>query len=378
MPPLQTWGRKFITVPLKTRHEDTYRILAAEDNTTIRVGTKTPFVLNKGQFTEFMLLYTEPSLIESDKPILLAQFSNSNTVDKTFTGGDGDPFLVIVSPVNQTREKVAFVAYESAKINSKFFINVIVKDDAIGKIKLDNTVVSFTSLPGSGYSYAQVPLVKGNHYIESTEPGKGFIAYVYGFGGVEAYGYGVGYNLDIVLDLGSNINALGKLLVRCEGAPPLTLNAGNAFEKYLWNTGDTTSVIQVTNAGWYKVQAKINDGCTLSDSVEVMVSKPAVFLGNDTTICNPSTITLDASDQFVKYLWTTPMGALTDQKISASQPGNYAVAATNLFGCTAGDVIAVSFVDKPKLDLSKLDTPDVWKIYQHTECWCRQKGQLVA
>ncbi len=359
MPPLQTWGRKFITVPLKTRHEDTYRIMAAEDNTTVRIGNKSPVVLNKGAFYEFMLFYNEPSLIESDKPVLLAQFSNSNTVDKTYTNGDGDPFMVIVSPVNQTREKVAFVAYESAKINSKFFINVVVKDDVVGKIKLDNLVVPFVSLSSTGYSYAQVSIAKGDHFIESTEPGKGFIAYVYGFGGVEAYGYGVGFNLDIVLDLGSNINASGdKLLIRCDGADSLTLNAGNAFDNYLWSTGETTSAIQIANSGWYNVKVSTVDGCVLQDSVQLQVSKPVVNLGNDTTICNPATILLDAGLQgsYSAYSWSTPLLNPKDQKITASNPGKYSVEAINLYGCKAKDTINISFTNKPKLDLSRLDT----------------------
>ncbi len=353
IPPIQTWGRKFIAVPLKTRHEDTYRILASENYTTVRIGNKISVLLNKGQYYEFSLLYTEPSLIESDKPVLLAQYSNSNSVDMLFTGGDGDPFMVIVSAVNQSREKVAFVAYESAKIYSKFFINVVVKDDAIGKIKLDNKTVSFISISGTGYSYAQVSISKGNHYIETTEAGKGFIAYVYGFGGVEAYGYGVGYNLDMVLDLGSNINANGKVLVRCESDPTLTLNAGNAFDKYLWSTGDTTSSIQVTNPGWYKVKASVNNGCELKDSVELQVSNPIIKLGGDTTICNQSTTVLDAGDQLTNYLWSTTQ---TSQKISISKPGVYSVEAINKFGCKARDTIMISFADKPKLDFSKIET----------------------
>ncbi len=357
IPPLQTWGRKFIAVPLQSRHEDTYRVLAAENNTTIRIGSKPPVSLNKGEFYEFMLLYTEPSLIESDKPVLLAQYSNSNSVDRTYNGGDGDPFMVIVSPVNQTREKVAFVAYDSQNITNKYFINVVVKDDAVGKIKLDNNIIIFTSLSGTGYSYAQVNLVtKGNHLIETTEEGKGFIAYVYGFGGVESYGYGVGFNLDIVLDLGSNINAIGKLLVRCDGADPLTLNAGNAFDNYLWSTGDTISAIQVTEAGWYSVTASLNGGCELSDSVELQISKPSVDLGTDTIICNPDTIVLDAGDQFLSYQWSTPLNSLTGQTITATETGNYAVEAINKYGCKTSDTIKVTFKDRPKFDMTRLDT----------------------
>jgi hypothetical protein len=359
IPPVQTWGRKFVAVPLKSRHEDTYRILAAEDNTIVRVGNKSPFALDKGQYHEFMLLYNEPSLIESDKPILLAQYSNSNSVDFDYTGGDGDPFLVIVSPVNQTREKVAFVAYASQQVKSKFFINVVVKDDAVGKIKLDNADVNFNSLGGTGYSYAQVSIGSGDHYIESIEPGKGFIAYVYGFGGVEAYGYGVGYNLDIVLDLGSNINASGdKLLVQCDGAKPLILSAGNSFDHYLWSTGDTTSSIQINKAGWYKVNVSTNEGCVLNDSVKLQVSKPVIDFGPDTTICNNANIVLDAGakEQFQSYLWTTPQAPFNHQKYTVTSAGIYSVTAISKYGCKAGDTIKVSFTDKPKINFSRLDT----------------------
>ena len=355
IPPLQAWGRKFISVPLKTRGHDYFRVLASEDNTAVRIGitTLTP-LLNKGEYREFIL--SEPNLIESDKPILLAQYSASNSDDipPGVTDWDGDPFMVIVSPVNQTRENVAFVAYDSPEITSKFFINIIIKDDAIGKIKLDNTIVNFVSLSGSGYSYAQVNIVKGNHYIESTESGKGFIAYVYGFGGVEAYGYGVGFNLDIVLDLGSNINSNGeKLLVRCDSADPLTLNAGNTFDSYLWNTGETAPSIQITNSGWYKVSVSTNQGCVLKDSVELQVSKPILDLGSNRIICNPETTVLDASDQFNSYLWSTSQ---TDQKITVSKSGTYFVQAINKYGCKANDTIKVSFTDKPKLDFLHLDT----------------------
>jgi len=359
MPPVQAWGRTFIAVPLKTRHEDTYRILASEDNTTVQIGSKTPVVIDKGQYYEFSITYTDPSLIQSDKPVLLAQFSNSNSVDSYFTGGDGDPFLVIVSPVNQTRESVAFVAYDSPEITSKFFINVVVKNDAVGKIILDGTAVVFQTLSATGYSYAQVSISKGDHYIYTTESGKGFIAYVYGFGGVEAYGYGVGFNLDIVLDLGSNLNASGeKLLIRCDGAHPLTLDAGNAFDSYRWSTGDTTSTIQIVNAGWYKVKVSTSDGCILQDSVQLQVSKPILNLGNDTTLCNPATIQLDAGaqDQFSSFLWTASRLKETTQKIVVSNPGLYSVAAVNKYGCTAKDSINVAFTNNPSLDFSKLDT----------------------
>jgi len=219
-------------------------------------------------------------------------------------------------------------------------------------------MVNFSSLSGTGYSFAQAAIPAGPNYIESRVKDEGFIGYVYGFGGVEAYGYGVGYNLDIKLDLGSSINAIGKLLVRCFGAGPLTIDAGNAFKKYVWNTGnpgDTTSIIHVTNPGWYKLTATTPDGCILTDSVEVRIGKPTVFLGRDTTICNPSTIVLDAG-QFNSYLWSTPTGQPTTQAIVASNPGTYSVLVNDIYGCPATDSIKVSFVNKPKIDLNRIDS----------------------
>ena len=364
MPPLQTWGRKFIAVPLSSRHEDTYRILAAEDSTTVSVGNISSFVLNKGQFKEFSLLYTQPSLVESDKPILLAQFSNSNSVDSPYNGGDGDPFMVIVSPVNQKREKVAFVAYDSPEITTKFFINVVVEDNAAGKIFLDGNIVKFKPLTGSGYSYAQAGITKGSHYIESIDPTKGFIAYVYGFGGFEGYGYGVGYNLDVVLDVGGKLSPNGsKLLAQCAGEAPLTLNAGNSFNSYLWSTGDTTSSIKVTNAGWYKLNAATSDGCHLADSVEIIIDKPKVDLGRDTTICKPNSIVLNGGGPYTHYLWSTKD---TIPNITAKTSGNYFVQIVDQYGCKAGDTIKVSFVNIPKMNLSGIDT-----------LLCGQKSELL-
>ncbi|MEI6139406.1 MAG: PKD domain-containing protein [Mariniphaga sp.] len=355
IPPLHSWGRKFITVPLKTRHEDTFRVLAAEDNTLVQVGNQTSSVsLNKGQYYEFMLKYNEPSMIDSNKPILLAQYSNSVSVDSLYTGGDGDPFMVIISPVNQTREKVSFLSYDSNQISDKNFVNVIVKNDALGKINLDGKPIAFTTIGTTGYSYVQANIGKGSHLLETTEPGKGFIAYAYAFGGYESYGYGVGFNLDIVLDLGGNLNVNGdKLISKCYDNLPLELNAGNSFDDYLWSTGGTSSLIEVSESGWYSVKVSTNEGCNLKDSVQLLVSKPSINLGADQTVCKPGTVALDAGKDFVRYSWSTSDSI---PKIIASKTAVYSVKATNQFGCIAKDTISLSFIDNPKLDFAGLDT----------------------
>ncbi len=361
IPPVRSWGRKFVTVPLKGRSEDIFRIIASKDSTNIRIGTNNPFTLNKGNFYEFVLKQDQPSLIESDHPILLAQYMVSNSVDKppgvSQNNWDGDPLMLIISPVDQTREAVTFVAYDSPNIKSKFFVNVVTKIESTPYIMLDGLPIAFQELPNTGYSYAQVPITKGNHNLNSSLAGNGFIAYVYGYGGVESYGYGVGFNLSIKLDLGGDIHFVKDTILLCQGQgfvpQAKILDAGSHFSKFLWSTGDTTQAIFVTKAGYSKVTATTSDGCSMTDSIYTYVSKPVVELGNDTTICNPLSFQLDAGPGFSSYLWSNND---TVQKTIVTTPGRYGVLTKNKYDCPAKDSLFVNFVDKPKLNLNSLDT----------------------
>jgi len=354
IPPVRSWGRKFVTVPLKGRSMDVFRILASEDKTNIRIGGNNPIVLSKGSFYEFTLNQDQPSVIESDHPILLAQYMVSNSVDKPPGSGtwDGDPLLLIISPVDQTRENVTFVAYDSPNISSKYFVNVVTKLESSPFITLDGTPITFVTLPNTGYAYAQIPITKGNHNLNSIIPGHGFIAYVYGYGGVESYGYGVGFNLSIKLDLGGDIYFAKDTILLCEGDMKI-LNAGSHFSKFLWNTGDTTQTIIVSKPGDFWVKATTTEGCSMTDSIYAFQSSPVVKLGNDTTICYPKTFQLNAGSGFNSYVWTTKDSV---QKITVNTPGVYGVLTKNKYNCPAYDEILVNFAERPKLNLGSLDT----------------------
>jgi PKD repeat protein len=356
IPPVRSWGRKFVTVPLKGRSLDRFRVLASENNTIFRIGKNTPVMLNKGEFYEFVLTENQPSLIDSDHPVLLAQYMVSNSVDRPAnvaqTSWDGDPLMLIVSPVDQTREAVTFVAYDSPNIKSKFYVNVVTKIGSSGNILLDGQPIIFQPLPDTEYAFAQVAISKGNHNLNSSVSGEGFIAYVYGYGGVESYGYGVGFNLSIKLDLGGDIYFNKDTVLLCQGQAKI-LNAGSHFSKFLWSTGDTTQAIFVNMPGYYHVTASTIDGCVMRDSIYSFLSNPVVKLGNDTIICSPKTLVLDAGQGFNSYQWTT---ADSTRTITTKTSGSYGVLAMNKYQCPARDSIYVTFTGKPKIDLSKLDT----------------------
>lgn len=351
MPPTGTWGRTFFTVPLLSKLKDTYRIMAAEDETTFTIeATNTTRTLNKGQFFEFDLSNNQASRIESTKKILVAQYCRSQNSDGS--SGVGDPFMIILSPVVQIINDVTFVAYESNLVRNIFYINIIAPSSEISNITLDDVPINtfFKFYAGGTYAYAQVPISKGTHRIKSSNSKSGFLANIYGFGNsgsTESYGYGVGFNLDIQLDLGMRY-AGSDTLVICYGKD-IKLEAGPYFEKYQWNTGDTTMYIHAKTEGLYKITATSSRGCKLTDSIYIKLNYPAMDLGYDTSSCGPGKITLHATGGFNEYRWND---GSTSKNFTVHKTGDYIVTGKNIYGCEASDTIHVDVFQVPEVKIT--------------------------
>jgi len=139
---------------------------------------------------------------------------------------------------------------------------------------------------------------------------------------------------------------LGNDTTLCNGQP-ISLNAGNPGDTYLWSTGANTQTISPVVSGTYSVTVS-SGNCTSSDSITVTFSAPpTVHLGNDTTLCSPGNLTLNAGNAGATYLWST--GANT-QTINVTTTGNYWVVVS--FGnCSGADTISVTFNPPPVVAL---------------------------
>lgn len=128
----------------------------------------------------------------------------------------------------------------------------------------------------------------------------------------------------------------------------LILNAGGGFDSYQWNTGEQQQQISVTQKGTYIVTAVLNS-CTIKDTLVLLhvYSLPVFTLGNDTSLCDQTLVTLAVNLPQATYQWSN---GSTANQFTISQPGTYWLAATQN-GCTSRDTIRITYTPMPAVNL---------------------------
>ncbi len=187
--PINTWGKEFTIIPYEARTGgDLVKILGSEDSTTVILDNIPFVVINEGEHLSFLV--DNVASIRADKPISVAQLTRSQNCDNSL----GDPFMIMVSPNEQRLNRIAFNALSVSSITD-YYLNVLVRTIDQNSAKLDGeSILSwFRPVPNdTAFSYARIPITRGNHTLEADS---GFIAYVYGFGFIESFGYLTGVSL---------------------------------------------------------------------------------------------------------------------------------------------------------------------------------------
>ncbi len=153
-----------------------------------------------------------------------------------------------------------------------------------------------------------------------------------------------------------SVSAMVNTDTICEG-DPISLSAlpsgGSGNYTYSWTSTPAGFIAAVADTVAYPTanttyHISINDGTnTATSSIAVVVhALPVVSLGNDTTVCSTSHITLIAGAA-ASYLWST--GATTqtiivDSTFASGGVAAISVTATSFYGCTKTDAINITFV----------------------------------
>ncbi len=120
---------------------------------------------------------------------------------------------------------------------------------------------------------------------------------------------------------------------------------------FLWNTTEVTQTIAATVAGTYWVDVTDSAGCHKQDSMVLTVAiPPTLDLGNDTTVCSNSPMTLDAGTGPIGtvYQWSTSSNT---QVLVITSSGTYSASVTTPGGCAAIDSVTITHFPSPSVNL---------------------------
>ncbi|MCZ6693758.1 MAG: gliding motility-associated C-terminal domain-containing protein [Bacteroidetes bacterium] len=315
MYPVSTWGRNHTLIPLRTRlGGDIYKFVAAEDNTEVFMDSALLGILQSGGYIQRLISGVHS--ITSNKPISVAQFSRSQQCDNI----QGDPFMIMVSPNEQMLDRITFNALQVTVIES-YYLNIVTKTSGLDLLILDTVAIAdeFIEVPGNPeLSFAQLEIEAGNHTLSSDS---GFIAYVYGYGVIESFGYATGVSLkNLNLEV-LPVNTSTKTLITSEGICRglevfFSVKADAELQFFEWDFGDgtTASGDSVTHVydeeGDYFVQVEgfATDGSCASQqkaSVQIPVIVPKVKILGPQSVC-PNVTEIDytiAGEEGDQYQW---------------------------------------------------------------------------
>lgn len=137
----------------------------------------------------------------------------------------------------------------------------------------------------------------------------------------------------------------------CEGGKTeLTASRG---ARYLWNTGQQTREIEVTEAQEYSVSVYTDEGCYSSANITTTINPlPDLAVTGNTVICEGQQTELTASGGSF-FIWST--GEQT-ASIIITQDGEYSVTAFNDFGCGKSTSVNVRVNPLPYVEIIGQDT----------------------
>lgn len=219
--PANAWGTRYLTyhtlnnfnTNVTAPNLSIYRIAVQDPSTVVKKNG----VVMTGLINNFYYEYTSTSgeYIESDKPILVAQYmTNVNQCSGSNPMGYGDPEMFYLSPIEQGMKKVLF--YNSRNYGIDYnYVNILLPAAGVSSLRVDGNPLPAANIiphpfnPAYSVAVARLTGPGAQHSITSDST---FTATIYGLGIFESYGYNVGClinNLNAVSEVQNVFNNTG-------------------------------------------------------------------------------------------------------------------------------------------------------------------------
>lgn len=204
--PTEAWGLSYHSVPFATRTKgDYHRIFASEPNTDIYInGVKVADLTTAGGqkgsgWIDFLPPERAVLDIRASKPILVAQYNNSQTYD----GAKSDPFMIALTPVEQFRTSFTFSTpavefpnnYLTVVTDSAGYAGIEVRRgsstiwEPLSRLFVGTPRAFTSTIGGRRYVGLTMEITPGVYTMRGPLP---FTAYVYGLSTFASYGYPAG------------------------------------------------------------------------------------------------------------------------------------------------------------------------------------------
>ncbi|SFN30520.1 gliding motility-associated C-terminal domain-containing protein [Chitinophaga sp. YR627] len=409
--PSQAWGKRYLTAPSSVDNTPSsfmtnpYKVVVKDPTTVVkRNGVQLTGLLNNSYY-EYES--NTPDLIEADKPVLVAQYMSSTGACNN-TGGDGDPEMVYLSPVEQSINRIGFYRNNRENINVNY-LTMIIPTNGLNTLTIDgvanswNVAIPHPNVPGYSVVVKRWNATQAQCIVQSDSA---FTAVTYGLGSVESYGYNAGTlinNLNVIgvihneqdtssykndftctqtpvelsvllaykpTEMHWNISKLGNVVtpnadVAQTNPVPLGEELVNGVPYYKYTLPGT---YLFSTIGKYEIPI-VNthpsiEKCDHKEEVKISVDvkrKPTASFTTDFTGCTMDTVYFKADSSgngytIDRWKWTFPgavkdSGAIVQRRFPVGQQ-NIALSVISKEGCLADTVIAVNVVAIPVADFT--------------------------
>lgn len=332
--PLESWGKEYIHVPLAGRTSgEIVKVLASQDGTEVRINGTVKATLDAREYVRFEFGKNELAFIETSKPSSVAVIAKSGACNEFGVAPLGDPSLFLLSPNSQRLKNITF---STGKLIGSFnqsiehFLTVLVPSGSEGEVVLNGVNIGnqFQAALSTGFSYARIKIPFGVNSLSNPD---GFIAYVYGSGSIESYGFAVGASLENV-----QFETETTYDFEVEGERVACLNQegtweifpdDSRFKEFAWDFGDGSELKDgksvnhtYTESGSYEVIvfASTGEGSCESEtkfSFEIDVTVVNAELDGPSSLCPDSggiTYRLENLEGVFQVIWEVEGGSFTE------------------------------------------------------------------
>ena len=376
MPPVESWGKRFVVTCSKERINDRVRVTALNDGCKVYKDGVLLTTLDARQTTEFGINNVPRSAVylETTEPALVYLYTTSMSYGDV-NQSTGDPSMVNILPFEQATGNYAVIpVFDQGGWYHIVYVNVVTETGNVDGVYMDGVSVasSFEEVPGQpDYSYARLPLTPFSHVLMSMTGN--FIAHTYGFAPAESYAFVVGTEL---VELTSQITVNEETALThpqgfeaCEDEI-MTFGLQTNFEPTLvqWNFGDGT-----TASGFPVTHTVIEEG-NYTVSCEVYENNQ----GQNVLVATLET-TLHVHPKYTTEIYLTACNSYDTIGVTYTESGVYEFPRESVFGCDSTFILNLALAYDKLIDTTITACNEfVWNGQTYNESGVYEyKGQSV-